>query len=80
MRCNNRFSELYIDSDEEFDKPEIHPVAAKLIKYRFDSWYNGNLTCYEIEKLKEKMLKCEEEKEKYYDGIYNRRHNCIDMK
>ena len=76
MRCN-RFSELYIDSDEEFDRPEIHPVA-KLIKYRFDCWYNGNLTCYEIEKLKEKMLKCEEEKDKYYNGIYDNRNNCID--
>ena len=35
----NIFSELYIDSDEEFDKPEIHHVA-KLIKYRFSCWYN----------------------------------------
>ena len=76
MRCNNRFSELYIDSDEEFDRPEIHPVA-KLIKYRFGCWYDGNLTCYEIEKLKEKMLKYKEDKEKYYNGIYNNRNNCI---
>ena len=53
-RSVNPFADLSIDSDDDFEKPEIHPLA-KLIKYRFGYWYDGKLTSYEINKMKEEM-------------------------
>ena len=49
-RSVNPFADLSIDSDDDFEKPEIHPLA-KLIKYRFGYWYDGKLTSYEINKM-----------------------------
>jgi hypothetical protein len=53
-----------------------NPVS-KLIKYRFSCFYDGILTCYEIEELKEKMLKYKEDKDEYYNKIYDNRNNCM---
>jgi len=37
---------------------DVHPTA-KLIKFRFGSWYDGKVTKYELERMKEQMEKAE---------------------
>ena len=55
IRSINPFSQLFTNSEDEFEKPEIHPVA-KLIKYRFSHRYDGKLTLNELDKLKQNMI------------------------
>ena len=52
---SNKFAELYIESDDEIVK-DVHPNAL-LIKKRFNRYYEGILTKYEIEKIHERMKK-----------------------
>jgi len=77
---NNLFSDLMYDSEDEYtphykfsSSLEVSPVA-KLIYYRFGPHYQGKLTCYELNEIKEKMLKAKaelNEKENMNDKIWH---------
>jgi hypothetical protein len=78
-RSNNPFADLYVDSDDEFEKPEVHPTAT-LIKFRFSHWYYGKLTSYEINKIKEEMIKCKTNRDKYRSLVSDELTNLYNLR
>jgi len=51
---------------------DVHPTA-KLIKFRFGSWYDGKVTKYELDRMKEQMEKAEKVLCDYKKEIYDER-------
>jgi hypothetical protein len=58
------------------ERHNFHPVA-KLIKNRFGPWYNGPLTVYELDVIKEKMEKAEKQLRDYEKEVRGERHDYI---
>jgi chromosome segregation ATPase len=57
---------------------EPSPIA-KLINQRFGYWYTGKLTWREINSIKERMDKAENDLETYRDKIYDNKRKLIDL-
>ena len=53
------------------------PIA-RLISERFSNWYDGKLTIYEIDAIKEKMDKAENDLDRYRDEIRDNRYELLD--
>jgi uncharacterized membrane-anchored protein YhcB (DUF1043 family) len=51
--------------------------TAKLIKERFSHWYDGKLTIYEINAIKEEMDKAKYELDKFRDEIYENKYELV---